>query len=299
MADTNIGLYEFSQQDGEPVECYRFTHDISTYTYTSHQDDVMLRFDDQGMTRTETYYSTYIERRDISPVCKGDSSALAVSVSKDNPIAKLFQGFPPEKPVTLTIFRFHEQDKSKKDVVYAGRVGQASLEDSACILTVTLESWANREIPHGMRQFTCNNVVYDQNCQLVEEDWQVPVFVDSVLNNLTVVSQQFTDYADGYFANGIFRFNGSSRLIVEHKGDRVRLKYPFPQVPYGDVTVSPGCDFLFATCAKRFSNTLNFTGCLYVPPTDPQKKEVGRGVYWVDSQVIQRDTHGFVGTISM
>jgi uncharacterized phage protein (TIGR02218 family) len=299
MANTNIAIYEFSQQDGQPIECYRFSHDLSNYTYTSNADDVMLTFNDNGLTRTETYYATYIERNDISPVCKGDPSALAVTVSKDNPIAKLFQGFPPEKPVTLTIFRFHEQDKSKRDVVYAGRVGQGSFEDSVCALTVTLESWANREIPHGKRKFTCNNVVYDHNCQLVEDDWKVLVFVDSVLNSLTIVSQQFAAYADGYFSNGIFRFNGSARLISEHKGDKVQLKYPFTQRPYGDVTVSPGCDFLFATCAKRFSNTLNFTGCLYVSPTDPQKKEVGKGIYWVDSQVIQRDTHGYIGTISM
>jgi uncharacterized phage protein (TIGR02218 family) len=299
MANTNIAMHEFSQQDGQPVECYRFTHDLSNYTYTSNADDVMLTFNDNGLTRTETYYATYIERDAIKPVCKGDSSALGVTVTKDNPIAKLYQGFPPEKPVTLTIFRFHAQDKSKKDIVYAGRVGQASFEDSTCTLTVTLESWANREIPNGMRQFYCNNVIYDHNCQLVEDDWKVPVFVDSVLNSLTIVSQQFAAYADGYFANGIFRFNGSSRLIVEHKGNRVRLKYPFTQLPYEEVVVSPGCDHLFSTCAKRFNNTLNFTGCPYVPPANPERTATGRGVYWVDSAIVQRDTDGYVGTISM
>lgn len=88
-------------------------------------------------------------------------------------------------------------------------------------------------------------------------------------------------------------------MMVEHVGNRVRLKYPFIETPHNDAIVSPGCDHLFKTCAKRFNNSLNFTGCPYVPPANPQHKNVGRGVYWVDSQIVQRDTNGFVGTISM
>jgi uncharacterized phage protein (TIGR02218 family) len=298
MAGTNIGAYEFSQQDGKPIECYRFTYDIGVYTFTSHHSDVMLTIDDNGLTRTETYFATYIERNSIKPASKGDSSALSVTVSKDNSVAKLFQGFPPEKPVMLTILRFHEQDKSKRDIIFSGRVGQASFEDSDCVLTVKLESWANRELPNGMRQFYCNNVIYDHNCQLVENDWKQEIFIDKVEYNVNIYSEDFRSHPDGYFVGGLFRHEGSTRLITEHVGNRVKIKYPFVENPHDQAVVAPGCDHLFKTCALRFGNTLNFTGCPYVPPANPERTNIGRGVYWVDSQVVQRDTDGYVGTIS-
>ncbi len=298
MANTNIGTYEFSQQSGEPIECYKFTHDGGSYQYTSSQDDVLLSFTENGLNRTETYFTEYIERESIKPASKGNSSALIVKVTKDNPVAKLYQGFPPETPVNLIIYRLHRQDKSRRDIVFSGRVGQATFEDSYCSLSVKPESWANKQIPNGMRQFYCNNVVYDKNCQLVEESWKINLFIDKV-TGLYIKSSTFAEYEDGYFANGIFRYNGSSRMMVEHKGDTVKLKYPFIETPRNEATVSPGCDHLFKTCAKRFGNAINFTGCPYVPPANPEKTSAGRGVYWVDSQIIQRDTDGYVGVISM
>lgn len=298
MADTNIGNYEFSQQDGQPVECYKFTHGITSYQYTAHFEDVDIRLTENGVTRTETYLADYIKRQSVKPTCKGDASNLIVTVTKDNPVAKLFQGPPPETPVTLMIYRFHVQDFSKRDIVYGGRVSQCAFDGSDCNLTVKVESWANKEIPNGMRQYYCNRVIYDKRCQLKEADWTISVFVDRVVG-LNIYSTTFANYPDGYFTGGIFRFDGSVRQIAEHIGNRIKLKFPFIQTPRNEVTVAPGCDHLFSTCAKRFKNTVNFDGCPYVPPTDPSKKEVGKGVYWVDSLIVQRDTKGFVGTISM
>lgn len=298
MAETNIGLYENSIQDGQPIECYKFTNEGAAYQYTSHCDDVDIQIKSNDLQRTETYFAEYIERQSIKPASKGDSAALTVTVSKDFVIAKMFQGPPPEKPVLLSIYRLHDQDHTKFDTVFTGRVAQASFEDSVCHLTVKMESWLSKEIPNGMRQFTCNNVLFDSKCRLQERDWCVPVFIDRVVG-LDIFSTTFKEHADGYFANGFLRFDGHIRQIVEHVGDRIRLKYPFINTPRNDVTVAPGCDQLFKTCAKRFHNTLNFTGCLYVSPANPQKTNVGKGVYWVDSQVVQRDTDGFVGTIQL
>ncbi|TWH48562.1 phage BR0599 family protein [Sporomusa sp. KB1] len=296
MAGTNIGTYEYSQQDGQPIECYKFTIGITRYQYTSSVDNIDLKFVENGMTRTETYLADYIKRQNVKPTCKGDSSALIVIVTKDNPVAKMYQGPPPEIPVLLKIYRLHEQDYNQRDIVFTGRVSQASFNGSDCELTVKVENWAAREIPNGKRQYTCNKVVYSKRCRLKEEEWQIPVFIDRVVG-LNIFSTTFALYPDGHFAGGIFRFEGNVRLIAEHVGDRVRLKYPFIRTPRNEVIVAPGCDHLFSTCAKRFNNALNFDGCPWVPPTDPSKKEVGKGVYWVDSQVIKRDTDGYVGVI--
>ena len=298
MADSNISTYENSTQDGQPIECYKFTHMGTNYLYTSHVRDVEIIFMDNGVRRTEKYFADHIERKNIKPGSSGDSVSTTVEVHKDHVIAKLWQGPPPEKPVMLTIYRLHEQDHGKVDVVFYGRVGQTEFSESACTLTAKLEDWLSKEVPNGMRQFVCNNMIYDTKCKLKEADWAVPAFVDRV-EGLNVYSSTFAAYPDGYFVGGFLRFDGSIRQIIEHKGNRIRAKYPFINPPRNDIVVAPGCDQLFKTCALKFHNTLNYTGCLYVPPADPEHAATGRGVYWVDSQVIQRDTNGFVGTISM
>lgn len=298
MANSNIATYENSVQDGQPIECYTFMYNGVNYFYTSHCTDVELKFTENGLERTEKYFADYIERQTIKPSSNGDASSMVVSVSKDHPVAKLFQGPPPEKPVKLKIYRLHEQDHTRVDVVFYGRVSQAAFEESTCKLTAKLEHWLSKELPNGDRRFYCNNIIFDNNCQLKKEDWQVKIFIDKV-DGLNIYSTAFANYPDGYFEGGCLYFDSYVRMINEHVGNRIRIKYPFVVTPRNEILVTPGCDQLFKTCAKKFNNTLNFTGCPYVAPTDPEKKSVGKGVYWVDSQVVQRDTKGFVGTIDM
>ncbi|VBB05561.1 Hypothetical protein LUCI_0771 [Lucifera butyrica] len=298
MADSNITLYENSVQNGRPVECYQFTHAGMNYQYTSANQDVSIIFTENGLQRTEKYFADYIERETIKPASSSDSVSVTIKVSKDNAVAKLYQGPPPEKPVYCKIYRLHAQDLSNFDVAFYGRVSQASFEASECSLTVKLEDWLSKEIPNGARQFTCNSMIFDSKCRLKEEDWVVAAFVDRVVG-LDVYSTTFAQYPDGYFTGGFLRFDGGIRQIAEHVDDRVKVKYPFLSTPRNEIVVAPGCDHLFKTCATRFRNTLNFTGCLYVPPANPEKTNVGKGAYWVDSQVVQRDTNGFVGNIEM
>ena len=156
----------------------------------------------------------------------------------------------------------------------------------------------SKEIPNGKRQFTCGNVIYDKKCRLKESDLTVNAYIDSI-NGLNIYSSTFAKYADNYFVGGVIRYKSSIRQVSLHVGNRIRLKYPFIETPSADITIAPGCDHLFKTCAIKFKNTLNFTGCPYVPPANPEHTAVGRGVYWVDSLVIQRDTDGFIGTIEI
>lgn len=295
MAESNISLYENSVQDGQPIECYKFTYQEDSYLYTSHCLDVTLVFPNG---QTETYVAEYIERAEIKPASKGDAASMTVDVGKDHVIAKLWQGPPPERPMAITIYRLHEQDHSKMDVVFYGRIRQASFEGSKCHLTAKLENWLSKEIPSGKHQYFCNNVIFDANCGLVKAGWTVTAAVERVVG-LHVYAAAFTGYPDGYFAGGFFYYDGYVRMITEHQGDRVRLKYPFISAPRNEITLTPGCDHRFRTCAQKFQNTLNFTGFPYVAPTDPEKNPTGKGVYWVDSLVIQRDTNGFVGSIDL
>jgi uncharacterized phage protein (TIGR02218 family) len=299
MAQSNIRQYENSIQDGQPIECYKFTHDGIRYFYTSHCNDVEIPITNNGVQHSEKYFAEYIKRDTIKPSSKGDSSSVTVTVAQDHPVARLFYGPPPERAVNLKLYRLHDQDKEKFDAIITGRVSQAAFEDSECKLTVKMDSGLSKEIPNMKRQFLCGNMFCDSKCKMTVESVAITAFVDRVINNLEIDSTSFAEYPDGYLAGGFMRYNGSARLIREHKGNKVVLQYPFITMPHNEVIVIPGCDHTFKTCAVRYQNTEHFTGFLYVPPIDPTKKKVGHGIYWVDSQVVQRDTDGFIGTISM
>lgn len=298
MASSNIEQYEKSQQDGLPVECFRFSYGDTNYFFTSHYEDVSIKYQDGGTIRTELYMATYIERDSFKPASKGSAASMTITVSKDNVVAKLYQGPPPEKPIELRLLSLHRQDFNSYDQVFWGTIKQAAFEDSVCHLTIKLESWLEQEVPKGKRQFTCNNVIFDEDCQLLKENWRVPFMIDKAVG-IEIKSTTFASYPDGYFTGGIMEHGENCRMVASHVGDTVWLRYPFPATPRDNANILPGCDHLFTTCAAKYQNHLNFFGFPYVPPANPEKKNVGSGVYWVDSQVVQRDTDGFVGTISM
>lgn len=298
MAQSSIDQYENSVQDGQPIECYRFTYKDTSYLYTSDRFDVNLIISDGQSTRTETYAADYIKRGNLKSQGKGNLVTLTVTVSKDNAVAKLFQGAPPDKKVMLQILRLHDQDHTTFEKTFTGEIIQAGFKDSECELTVKVENWMTKKLPTINRQFTCNNVIFDIKCRLHKEDFAVAIYIDRV-DGLQVFSSQLAAYDGDYFAGGLFYYNDNVRMIDGNKDGMLTLRYPFPNTPMNTVTIYPGCDQLFRTCALRYHNTLNYSGCPVVPPAIPDSTKVGKGVYWVDSQVVQRDTNGFVGTISM
>ncbi|EGO65622.1 phage BR0599 family protein [Acetonema longum] len=298
MAQSNITVYESSAQNGQPIECYKFRYRDMTYLYTSDRSDVALTVTENELTGTERYAADYIRRNSIKPSSQGDSSSVVVTVTKDNAVAALFKAAPPDKPVTLTIIRLHDQDHGVFDKLFAGEIVQASFRDSECELTVKMENWLSRKLPNFMRQFFCCNVVYDASCRLNKADYEQTLYVDGA-SGLNVAMNELTNYETDYFAGGMMYYGGNMRMISANAGAALTLRYPFPATPMGYVTLVPGCDKLFRTCAKRFNNTLNFTGCPYIPPDTDSAAQVGNGVYWVDSAVVKRDTDGYIGRISM
>jgi len=296
---SNIDSYENSVQDGIPVECYKFIHGDMQYLYTSAVKDIELQIMEKGnVLRTEKYYAEVISRNAIKPGSSGSAESAIIKVSKDHPIAKLFQGAPPEIPVTCIVYRLHEPDTSRFDIELYARIGQAHFSDSECELTATMENWLNKELPNGMNQYYCNHVIFDHNCCLKREDYELQAFIDQV-DGLKIYSSDFAKFADGYFTGGRLYYNDTVRMIAFHKGNCILLKYPFMTAPRNTVTVLPGCDSLFKTCALRYKNSENFSGVPYVAPTDSTKNPTGKGAYWIDNFVIQRDTDGFVGTIDI
>ena len=296
MAKSNIEKYENSVQDGVPVECYKFTYQQMNYLYTSAANDIELQVMENNITRTEKYFAEVISRSNVKPGSTGSISSSVITVSKDHAIAKLYQGAPPETPVTVLVYRAHEPDLARFDVVLYARVSQVSFKDSQCEITVTQENWLNKELPNGMNQYYCNNVIFDHKCRLNKEHYAVEIFIDKV-DGLEVFSEKLAEYEDGYFEGGKIYFDGYVRLIAQQHFRVIKFSMTLAWKLKKEMV--PGCDHLFKTCALRYKNTLNFSGVPYCAPTDSEKNPTGKGAYWVDSLVVQRDTDGFVGTIEL
>ena len=282
---SNLSKYENSIQDGEPVEFYKFTCNGTDYLYTSRRKDLTIN--------DEIYYGEYIERQELKPGSSNSLVEMTITVSKEDPVAKLYQQVPPETPINLKIMRLHMADMSKVDTIFYGRATQASFEDSKCQLTFVMESWLKKELPNGLYQYTCNNVLYNHNCKVDPSQYQEIVFLDKD-EGLNIYSKDFAKHPDGYYENGKMYFNGQVRMIASHKGEVCTLKYPFSLRPRNNVVVLPGCDKTFNTCVKRFGNALNFTGFPYCPPTDAEKNPTGVGTYWVNGNIVFRDTNGYI-----
>ena len=297
---SNISVAESSIQDGQPLECYLFYCAGVKYAYTSARYDIELpEYDDSGaFVGTNTFFADYIDRSALRPSCSNDTDNVSITVSKDNPIAKLFELTPPEKGMLVVIYRLHAQDQTKFDKTFTGNVSQATFEDSHCTLSINMGSWLNKQLPNMMKQYTCCNVLFDTKCRLNAADYIVPITVQ-LSDNHMVQSPDFANYPDGYFTNGKLVFMNTSRMIRSHKGDTVIIQYPFSSIPVSSVVAYPGCPQTFKACATKYNNYLNFSGCPYVRPTDPTTTNVGNGVYWEDTGVVRRDTDCYIGTISM
>ena len=298
MSENPIARQENSISDGAPIECFKFTHGNMSYLYTSAADDVELEIIEGGKRRTEKYFAEVISRENIRPGSAGSIESCTIKVSKDHAVAKLFEGPPPEIPVDCKVYRLHADDLSKFICILSARIGQVHFTESECELTADMDAWMKKELPCGMNQYYCNHTIFDHNCKLKREDWQVKAFVDEV-EGLRVQSSKFAEYPDGYFTGGRIYYGEHVRQITQHKGKYAWMKYPAPHTPRNEVVVVPGCDSLFRTCAMRFKNTVHFSGVPYAPPTDPEKNPTGTGAYWINSLVVQRDTNGFVGTIKI
>ena len=294
-----MGLYkddETSVEEAQPVELYRFTYKDDDYCYTSSLYGISQTV--SGVRRV--FSPEYIKRSDSLKL--GDSSGAfencIITVNRTNNVALLYQGAPPEQDsVKVEVWRQHGEDVSNANIVriLRGTVSQVRFHNSEAELTITIENVLTREIPRGKLSYYCQNIIYDNKCALSEDKYKLNCKSDdlSTLDDLYLKTDDLLAKPSGYFTDGFMVMNGCYRQIKEHVNDRIYLKYPVPQyVRQKNYYVLPGCNNLFVNCHKTFGNTDRFSGVPYQQPYDAFRHPVIKGGYWVDGNIVYRDTHG-------
>lgn len=290
---------EVSTQNAQPVELYLFTYDKVDYTYTSYQRNVDAYINGNWYT----FNADYIQRSDELRLGSSDGNfeTCTISVMRTNNIALFYQGAPPELgSVRVQVYRVHGLENSEYIKIIDGTVSQVNFADSKADLIITIENVLSREIPRGTLSYFCQNCLYDNKCKVKQEAYGLKCYVDIDMTNTHIMSTNLNERASGYFTGGFIKMGNAYRAIKLHSNNSIWLKYPISlSDKQGEFMAYPGCDNTFKTCATKFHNTDNFSGVPYIEPYNAFTHPVDKGAYWVDGNIVYRDTHGKIYTMGL
>lgn len=296
---SNFHTNEISIQDAQPIELYIFTYKNVDYTYTSSGYAKSAYINDKWFV----FNPDYIKRGDSLKTgnSSGNVETTTITVSRSNNVALLYQGAPPEDDmVRVRVYRVHGYNDSDYALILRGVVTQVTFDGSYAELTITIENVLNRLIPRGRLSYYCQNIIYDNKCRLESDAFALQCYLDRSVNGLKLFSTNLRERPSGWAEQGFLKMGNSYRAIVRAENDWIQIKYPIRSSDWqGSFKVYPGCENTFATCARKFGNTDNFSGVPYIMPYNAFTHPTGKGVYWVYENVIYRDTGGRVYNIGL
>ena len=180
---------------------------------------------------------------------------------------------------TVQVHRaFWAKDSSTVDPqtveLFMGKVGEAQFMGVTAVLKVEpLTSLLDIGMPRNLFQGPCTNCLFDANCGLDSDDWDVTGAVASGSNaRIIKLSGNAATKAAGYFKLGMVEitsgtYDGVKRRIKGHAGKNIQVFPPLASAPAAGVTLRlwPGCNKTKATCTTRFNNFAQFRGCPHIP----------------------------------
>lgn len=255
---------EASAEAGEPVELFRFTRGLTTWTFTGTEHPIVYEL--------ATYEPTVIASTASDESQEDMAGAREILVARDNPVAALFVAYLPLERVAVTIVELHGDpaDDPETAVVFVGEVTSCSFQGSEARLTCAPISEAlRRPVPGLMFQGLCNWPLYGTGCGVQQEAHKVEAELSGV-DGPVISSPAFGALPAGHLNNGWVQLpNGDVRWIVDHVGDEVTLMSAFPSLAAG-VTVAafPGCPRTWPACQQKFANDA-FSGFDAMPELNP------------------------------
>jgi len=246
-------------------ELYKFTEDISTWTYTNSDSDVVYGGD--------TYEKIALKRSNYKSRLEISKAKIDIKVSIYNELGIRYLQTIAESVLSLVVYET-ETETSETSIAWKGRLSKISASES--VITLTFESIFTSLRNVGVRkryQRTCPHSVYNRGCTLDKELFAVSGTVTAV-SGLVLTCSEASAYDDNYFTNGIIKTSdGAMRFIVSHIGSLITINRDMPLFNPLDgselVDLYPGCNKLVDTCNSVFSNILNFGGFSMMPRRNP------------------------------
>ena len=260
----SYSIVEASNNDGQPVELYKFVQGLQTWYYTSGPDDVTYL--------AALYVSAPIIRSAITQTNDITRSSINLTFPREHEFSSMFLGFTPDLITTVTIFRSHVTDSAHEWIAYwKGRVMSGKADGSQVELECEPVFSSMRRV--GLRakfQRTCRHTLYSISCGVNMDTYKATTTVMST-TGWSLVNTASGLQPDGYYSGGIVRLaSGAMRFIVNHVGTTLYLSRPFVEdISGATIDIFPGCDHLRSTCVGKFGNGDNFGGFPYSPVINP------------------------------
>ncbi|WP_210879992.1 phage BR0599 family protein [Roseovarius autotrophicus] len=273
---------ESSTAEGRPYFLYQFVEGDQVWRFTSRA----TAWTSAGSGgETIIWEPAAVAHGDVVQTSEIERGRLELTWPLSHPFARRFLGPLGNTPVTLTIFRGHEQVPGETVAHWKGRVMGAEVEGQRIILQAeSIFSTLRRAGVRAKYQRLCRHAHYGRGCTLdIALHWRAGT-VTAVAGVLVTISEA-AEYPDGWFRAGVLRFGPELGFITGHAGAVVMLSRPIPELAValaapeidpetGDplpvlANIAPGCDLRASTCVNKFGNLPNFGGFPEIPGRNP------------------------------
>lgn len=266
---------EISIEDGRPRELYRFSVDANIWSYTSAAEKITYQSVD--------YQPLEISRSEPEQSREKGRSGIDITLPRDTPVARLFIGIVPSKPVNVTIFRLHEDDSEVIDF-WKGRVRameRGGKLDAVLKCETNLASLQRLGLQQKF-QSNCNVALFSVRCGVPRSPFQIDAPVQFIsADKLQIRATAWINADLTYYPGGfVQRANGDARTITGQLADgTLTLMQPFENLIVGEtVSALAACNHTFAHCQGRFgahtNNGESYAGFPTVPNQNPYETGV-------------------------
>lgn len=273
---------ESSPAEGRPYYLYQFIEGDQVWRFTSRATD-WTSAASEG--ETITWEAAAIAHGDVVQTSEIERGRLELTWPLSHSFARRFLAPLGNTPVTLTIFRGHEQVLGETVAHWKGRIVGAEVEGVRILLNCeSVFSTLRRAGVRAKYQRLCRHALYGRGCGLdIGFHWQTGTVTAASGNALTI--PEAAVLPDGWFRGGVLRCGAQLEFITGHVGTTLTLSRPIPEVsatlaaPEIDpetgnpipvvADIAPGCDLRASTCAAKFGNLPNFGGFPEIPGRNP------------------------------
>jgi len=192
----------------------------------------------------------------------------------DDPFIKYLSQNPID-PVWIEIIRVHDSLPNVGSIVFIGQISKVGFKGQDIQATsVSFEFFLRMQIPTARYQPKCNHFIYDDiidgfGCGVDKTSYKVTA--TATVSGFVFTSSSFGNFEDGYFKHGWIEYGDEKRMISNHFGNDITIRYAFAEsIPsVVEIDVYPGCDGGIVTCRDKFSNKDQFGGHIWIPVDNP------------------------------
>ena len=275
---------ESSTAEGRPYYLYQFVEGDQLWRFTSRSSDWLSAASGGG---TITWEAAAVAHGDVVQTSEIERGRLELTWPLSHPFARRFLTPMGNTPMTLTIFRGHEQVLGETVAHWKGRIVGAEVEGVRILLQAeSVFSTLRRAGVRAKYQRLCRHALYGRGCGLeIAYHWQTGTVTAVSGSALTVTIPEAAAEPAGWYRGGVLRLNAELGFITGHAGALLTLSRPMPELvaalanPELDpetggplpvlADIAPGCDLRAATCAGKFGNLPNFGGFPEIPGRNP------------------------------